>query len=206
MGFIKKYKQYKESVLLEELGFEKKSLYGSFEGVDYEILKRNKHGKVFFIQNEDTFTFPREIRGGVITMSTDVNAVFNSKSFSEKVKNWFKSFYQTMKNRLSKNKRISKYLKGLEVMRDKGFTIGKFMKGSYIDNDGRQWDEKSFNVVIHGVDNNTLNMIATGLADLFNQQAVLVHRYSDGETYILDAKEKDRKRAIRNDKIGDIID
>jgi len=168
-------------------------------------MKARKHGRVFFTTNEDVMVFPQNERGGVITMSTDVNAVYNGKSFKSKVGDWFSSFYQTMKNRLTKNKTISKYLKGLEVMRTKGFTIGNFMQGSYVDHDGRQWDEKSFNVVINGVDNNTLNMIATGLADAFNQQAVLVHRYSDGETYLLDAN-TDRKQEIRNDKIGNIID
>ena len=205
MGFIKKYRNYTESVLLEELGFERKSLYGSFEGVEGELMKARKHGRVFFPVNEDNMMFPKNERGGVITMSTDVNAVYNGKTFKDKISNWFASFYQTMRNRLSKNKKISKYLKGLEAMRTKGFTIGNFMQGSYIDHDGRQWDEKSFNVVINGVDNNTLNIIATGLADLFNQQAVLIHRYSDGETYLLDAN-TDRKIEIRNDKIGDIVD
>lgn len=205
MSFIKKYNQHKESVLLEELGFIRKSLYGSFEGVETELMKVRKHGRVTFSINENTMTFPKGERGGVITLSTDVNAVYNGKTFKDKVGNWFGSFYQTMKNRLTKNKKVSKYLKGLEAMRTKGFTIGSFMQGSYIDHDGRQWDEKSFNVVINGVDNNTLNMIATGLADAFNQQAVLIHRYSDGETYLLDAN-TDRKQEIRNDKIDGIID
>lgn len=204
MGLIKKYKDYNESVLLEELGFERKRLYGRFEGVSYELMKAQKHGRVFFSVNEETMVFPKNERGGVITLSTDVNAIFNSKTFKDKVKNWFVSFYETMKNRLTKNKKISKYLKALELMKTKGFTIGNFMQGSYIDHDGKQWDEKSFNVIINGIDNNTLNIVATGLADLFNQQSVMVHRYSDGETYLLDATDN-RTKKIRNDKIDDII-
>ncbi len=205
MVFIKKYKQYRESALLEELGFEKRRLYGPFEGIDAELMKARKHGRVFFKQNEEDVNFPKSERGGIITMSTDVNAVFDSEDFTDKVKNFFKSFYQTMKNRMMKNKKVSKYLKGLEAMRNKGFSIGNFMQGSYIDESGKQWDEKSFNVVIHGVDNQTLNMIATGLANLFNQEAVLLHRYSDGETYILDAKDKDRRKINRNTKIDDVF-
>lgn len=205
MGFIKKYRNYAESVLLKELGFKRENLYGNFEGVEAELMKAIKHGRISFTINEDTTVFPKNERGGVITMSTDVNAVYDGKTFKDKVTNWFTLFYQTMKNRLSKNKKVYKYLKGLEAMRTKGFTISNLMKGSYIDHDGKQWNEKSFNIVINGVDNNTLNIIATGLADLFNQQAVLVHRYTDGETYILYAN-TDRKKEIRNDKIGDIVD
>lgn len=205
MGFIKKYNQYRESALLEELGFSRKELYGPWEGVDYQLIKINKHGRVSFTMSEDTMVFPQSERGGVITLSTDVNAVYNGKTFKDKIKNWFSSSIQTLKNRTSKNKKVSNYLKGLETMRNKGFSIGKFMQGSYIDHDGKQWDEKSFNVTINGIDNNTLNAIATGLADLFNQQAVLVHRYTDGETYLLDAN-TDRKQAIRNDKIDNIVE
>ena len=47
-------------------------------------------------------------------------------------------------------------------------------------------------------------MIGTGLADLFNQEAVLIHRYTDNETYLLYADEKQQNER-RNNKIDGLI-
>jgi len=124
---------------------------------------------------------PDGMKGGVITLSTDINATAGA-SVIAKVKAWA----HTMYNRITSVGRIKNAVYSADVG---GMTIGRFFRGIYKSRSGKKFDENSLSVEILYIDTKTLESIATDLAKEFNQETVLVKDYNTNEMYFADQKD-----------------
>jgi hypothetical protein len=124
---------------------------------------------------------PAGMKGGVITLSTDINATAGAGIVS-KIKAWATTMY----NRITSVSRIknSVYSAG-----GGGMTIGRFFRGVYKSRSGKTFDENSLSVEVLYIDSKTLETIATDLAKEFNQETVLVKDFNTGEMYFADQKD-----------------
>jgi len=122
--------------------------------------------------------------GGMVVMSTDVNAVGGSglKGFAKKLlKTWW--------NRIMKSRKVDDELKKLIKERgvDTGWSIGNLFKGRYFSQkSGTTFNEKSFSVDIRGVPFPFVEKVAQALRKKFDQEAVLVVNHENNRTYLMD--------------------
>lgn len=116
--------------------------------------------------------------GGIIVLSTDVNAVELS---TNRVINWVKQKFETIKNRIGYKKKIDKFSKNYDDIY--AWTIGKYLHGRYKANNGKIFDENSISVELINVDEDTIISFAEDLCEEFKQESVLVKLY--GENRIL---------------------
>jgi hypothetical protein len=124
-----------------------------------------------------------DYKGGIIVFSTDINAVQVSKN---KLINFIFSKMQSIKNAILINKKIDKVIKQHETqLKGIGLTVGNFVKGRYVADNGVIYDEKSASVEIIGVQTNVLNEIANSLREEFKQESVLVKNYEDEKIYLV---------------------
>ena len=89
-------------------------------------------------------------RGGIITFSTEVNALDLSEN---KVINYLKKKFSPIKNRLYKNKKIDKIANEHGLV---GWTVGHFLSGRYTAKNGKVFDENSISVEIIGISTDEL--------------------------------------------------
>lgn len=121
--------------------------------------------------------------GGMIVMSTDVNA--NAQG------NWksrAKGLIQTWYNRINRVKLVDRGVQ--EQLRSKGmesgWSIGNLYRGRYYSPKSDQtFNEKSFSIDIRGVPMDFVRDTAKKLGKLFNQESVLVVDHKNGSTSIL---------------------
>jgi len=120
-------------------------------------------------------------KGGVIVFSTDVNALEVSKS---KIKNWMKSKYRTILNRVFYGKKISKIItkKFSEIG---AFSIGNAFSGRYV-SDGKVYNEKSVSIEVLGVPSDVLLRLGAQIAKDFDQETVLLKDYNTGRNLLID--------------------
>jgi hypothetical protein len=119
-------------------------------------------------------------KGGIITFSTDVNAI---KTSTNKLINYIKNKIKTIYNRLTANKKMNKVLLKHESIY--GVTIGNFVRGRYKAEDGTLYDEKSLSIEIIGITPEVLNLVAEDLAREFSQESVLVKNYETNKIYLV---------------------
>src|SRR3990167_8099753 len=74
------------------------------------------------LTEEKEFVFPENQKGGIIVFSIDVNKKFEYKNLIDKIKEWFKQKYQSLLNRIFKDKKLSKIISKHEEIT--GFSIG----------------------------------------------------------------------------------
>lgn len=122
--------------------------------------------------------------GGIIVLSTDVNAVSLS---ANKLANWIKQKWETLKNRISYNKKIDKISKKYDDIF--AWTVGKYLHGRYKAKDGTVFDENSISVELINVSTDTIISFAEELCKEFSQETVLLKLY--GEDRILFVKPKE---------------
>lgn len=132
-----------------------------------------------------------DYRGGVITFSTDVNAVEFSKNF---IMNKVKQLLATYGNRFF---RQSKIAKTIQQFNDKGneyigaFSVGNFFKGRYVGDNNKIYDEKSISVEINGLSSKALFELAEMLCKVFQQETVLVKDFNTNKIYLVDADDSE---------------
>lgn len=135
--------------------------------------------------NEDIdWEVDRSKLGGIIVLSTDVNAVSLS---ANRLANWIKQKWETLKNRISYNKKIDKISKKYDDVF--AWTVGKYLHGRYKAKDGTIFDENSISVELLNVSIDTIISFAEELCKEFSQETVLVKLY--GEDRILFVKPKE---------------
>ena len=127
-------------------------------------------------------------RGGVITFSTDVNAV---KLSDNQLVNKVKQVVETLKQRLGRNKIIHKQV---NLFNDENseeyigaYSVGNFFKGKYVGDNGEMFNEKSVSVEINGLSSRSLFKMAEMLAKAFRQETVLVKDLNNGKIYLADS-------------------
>lgn len=126
-------------------------------------------------------------KGGIITLSTDVNAIPLSEN---KLVNWVKQKYASLKNRFTKSGMIDKIAKKQDLI---GWTIGNFLDGHYRAKDGSDFNERSISVEIVGIDFDTLISVAEDLCRDFKQQSVLVKSYDTGHIYFVNPEKVEKE-------------
>ena len=121
-----------------------------------------------------------ENNGGMIVLSTDVNAVYGidseMKSLITEYQRSFGEGYVSETIETYKNE-----TNGDPV----GFTIGSGFSGRYVSEDGHIYDENSITIDISGVDSETLQHIAEDLCHNFTQETVLVKDFNNMQTYLV---------------------
>lgn len=113
-------------------------------------------------------------KGGIIVLSTDVNAEILSNN---KLVNWIKQKATTIKNRITYKHMIDKRAQEKDFI---GWTVGKYLNGRYTAKDGSVFDENSISIEVLGVDFDTLVDFATRLCKDFKQETVLLKDYESG--------------------------
>lgn len=141
------------------------SYYPTNEGIDWQVEYKEK--------------------GGVIVLSTDVNAKELSPN---KLINWFKQKSTALKNRVNKNKIIDKVANGHKLI---GWTVGKFLNGRYRSKSGVNFGENSLSIEIIGVTTTELISIAEDLYREFVQETVLVKDYATGNIYFVNPNKEE---------------
>lgn len=141
------------------------------EGIDYEV--------------------PDNERGGIIALSTDVNAVnLNKNSFINALKQWL----LTWKQRLNYANSVDKIAQKYNLV---GWTVGRFLKGRYTGKNKKVWNENSITIEIIGVPTDELIKIAEDLCSEFNQESVLLKNYNDNKVLFINSKVKNKIMNIK---------
>lgn len=157
---------------------------GTYNGTRYlsEAIKYNNKRALCTNLNEGAQFEPSENeKGGIIVLSTDVNAVKQSEN---KVINFLKQKMKTIANRFTATKKIDKIASDNELI---GWTIGHFFNDRYTSpKNGKQYGENSLSIEIIGVDFDKLYKIAMEVCDSFEQESVLLKDYSSGRVLFVD--------------------
>jgi hypothetical protein len=167
-----------------------------------------------FKQQEQLLTeaaseLPSNLRGGIIYFSPEVNAVVDaggSGSIRSKMLGFFKKKLATLKNELQTDKLLDQAREAVKQKYGKeifGRTLEKGLKGTYYFTDPEtgvttSYNEKSMAITVVGVDTRTLIAFATRIADLFQQQEVMLHDYNTGKIRFI--KSKSERIKIRKNK------
>lgn len=118
--------------------------------------------------------------GGMIVMSTDVNAMSGS-GFINHVTSWAKTLY----NRWVKNSKVTDTITDLLKSKnmETGFSIGNLFRGKYFNpKDKKAFDESSFAIDMRGVEMDFIKDLAKDLMRKFDQHSVLIVDHKTGRT------------------------
>lgn len=131
--------------------------------------------------------FPHEELGGIITFSTEVNAMIpDGNTLFERIKVLIKRKLSSWINKMKKNSKIEN-----TIMKKHGISnisIGNFFKGKYKAKSEQIFDEKSMSVEIIGITESVLNEVARDLCLEFDQETVLVKNNINGSIYLVNYK------------------
>jgi hypothetical protein len=127
---------------------------------------------------------PMDYQGGMIVMSTDVNATVG-RGF----KNWAKGILKTWHNRLFKDKKVDEEIQKLVKERglDTGWSIGNLFRGRYYSPKSDQtFNEQSFAVDVRGVPFDFVLKVAEALRKKFDQESVMVVNHANNKIRFVD--------------------
>jgi hypothetical protein len=150
-------------------------------------------GDVFIEDDERVASISRRVaglsdaldyEGGMIVMSTDVNATAGSG-----FKNWARGLLKTWSNRLMKDKKVDEEIRRLVKERglDTGWSIGNLFRGRYYSpKSGQTFNEKSFSIDVRGVPFDFVVKIADALRKKFDQESVMVINHANNKVRFVD--------------------
>jgi len=122
--------------------------------------------------------------GGMIVMSTDVNAEVGKGFLS-----WAKGFMKTWFNRFMKNRMVDEEIEKMVIDRglETGWSVGNLFRGRFISpKSGESFTEKSFAIDIRGVPFDFVEKAAETLRRKFKQESVLLVNHANNKTFYLD--------------------
>jgi hypothetical protein len=123
--------------------------------------------------------------GGMIILSTDVNAV---KLSENKLVNWVKQKIVSVENKFAFNKKLTKLAsKHKDIF---AWSIGRYFHGRYRSKEGYYFDEKSLSIEILGVPVKILIELAEDLCREFKQEAVMLKDYANDRVLFIDAEKE----------------
>ncbi len=130
---------------------------------------------------------PQGLRGGIIILSTDVNAVLgDARTKLDKIKQWLIGVVESLRNRY---RLVAKINAVMQAYDKEGVNVGPYFRGYYRSDSGKVFSERSIAIEMVFVDSATLEKIATELAIQFKQESVLVKDYNNGEIYFADRED-----------------
>ena len=148
-------------------------------------------------QNKNAYTLDEAVhgeqyglakyKGGIITFSTDVNAIQMSPN---SIVNKIKQSVETFKQRFGKDKLIHKAVNRFNQNEDEyigAYSVGNFFHGRYVGDNGEMYNEKSVSVEVNGLSTNSLVKLAEYIAEIFRQETVLVKDLNNGKIFLVDA-------------------
>jgi len=127
-------------------------------------------------------------RGGIITFSTDINALELSKN---KIINFLKQKLETFKQRLGRHSKIHNIINKFNGNSEEfigAYSVGNFFHGKYVGDNGEMFNEKSLCIEVNGLSSRSLLRLAEYLSDSFRQETVLVKDLNNNKIYLADAK------------------
>jgi len=142
----------------------------------------------------EKITYEFDDNGGIIVLSTDVNAQQLSQN---KLMNWIKKKVATLKNRVSADKNIKNAV--LNNVPETGWTVGKYLRGRYHAADGSDFDENSLSVELLGLPTDVLVSIAEDLCNEFKQESVIVKDYNKNKVYIVNGEKEVKEESMNED-------
>lgn len=145
------------------------------EGIDWNNSVRVNEGVDLATEKEML-----DKKGGIIVFSTDVNAVELSPN---RVVNWLKQKFTTLRNRMQSTSKIDKYGKKYNLA---GWTVGHYLDGRYTDKNGNFYGENSLSVEIIGVSTDEMISIAEDICREFNQESVILKDYTSHRILFID--------------------
>ncbi len=156
---------------------------------EWNVLTEGKNVCTYLINEEGEVTPTQEpLRtedlpaGGIITFSTDVNAV---QLANNKFLNFIKQKITTYQQRLTNVSKVKKILMDKDIY---AFSLGNFFNGSYQTETPKgkvYFSEKSKSIKIAGIDSETLGQVALAIAREFLQESVLVTDLEKNKTYLV---------------------
>lgn len=180
MERVDSYQDYYKDNQKKERLFEVYEPQGTYNGVRYISFDISEEKTV--LREAIDWETPDDARGGIISLSTDCNALKLDKN---RFLNTIKQFIKTWKQRLTYVKRIDKVAQEHKLV---GWTVGKFLNGRYTGKNGTVWNENSVTIEIVGVTSDKLIAIAEDLCRIFNQESVLVKDYNNGKVLFVNSK------------------
>ena len=188
VSLLEKYSKINKEGFNEGLG----NSYSSRRYLYSSIRKANDRHPL--IVESISYEVPQEEAGGIIVISTDINSKNLNKN---KLVNWIHQKIKTLGNRLTYNKKVVDRLKTDE--RVGGWTIGRFLKGRYVGDNGQVFDENSFSIEIIGISIDNLLDIAEDICKDFDQETVLVKTYYPQRILFVDSEKRKVDEAIMKD-------
>jgi len=143
--------------------------------------KNDPTAKVYSLTDDvlEGISYTFDEKGGVIVFATSVNAV---KLSNNKIINFLKQQYQTIKNKLEHDSKIYKIAKAFEVM---NYSIGNFLKGKYVADNGELFTDKSLCLELIGVQEDRIITIGEEICKEFKQECVLVKLYTSNKIVLV---------------------
>ena len=146
------------------------------------VLDESVHGEQYGLA---------DYKGGVITFSTDINAL---KMSNNAIVNKMKQFIETLKQRFNKDKILHNVITKFNKQSDEyigAYSVGNFFKGKYVGDNGEMYDEKSLSIEINGLSTKSLVKVAEDIANRFRQETVLVKDLNTGKIFLVDGEPSD---------------
>jgi len=123
-------------------------------------------------------------KGGIIVFSTDVNAALERQpGLLGSLRQWLRSWYQTIVNRLTRKRKVSNILGAIDI---RGFSLGNYFRGYYKSDSGKIYSEKSLALEVLYINSAELEELATEIARAFQQETVLVKDLNNNQIYFAD--------------------
>lgn len=168
------------------------------------FLQECKANKAKFIIDEAVHSEQygmREYRGGIITFSTEVNAVqLSDNAIINKIKQTIKTF----SNKWNRKSIIHNVINSLNQSNDNdyigAYSVGNYFQGKYVGDNGEMYNEDSMSVTVNGLSSKGLLALAEKLATAFMQETVLVKDLNTNKIYLADGNpsNEDLDDAMKN--------
>lgn len=129
-------------------------------------------------------------RGGIITFSTEVNAIEMSKNV---IINKIKQVIKTFSNKWNRKSIIHNVINDLNNTNGEdyigAYSVGNYFQGKYVGDNGEMYNEESLSVTVNGLSSKGLLSLAERLATAFMQETVLVKDLNTNKIYLADGNE-----------------
>lgn len=151
--------------------------------------RKNKNSYIIDESVHDKQYGLAKYRGGIITFSTDINALTLSKN---KIINKIRQVVETFKQRLNRASIIHNVINNFNENNEEyigAYSVGNFFRGKYVGDNGEMYSERSLSIEINGLSSISLFKLAEKLAKEFKQETVLVKDFNKNKIYLVDSKE-----------------